>query len=146
MRKLIPSCVKWILSCLNEFRVACEWIWFVKYWTSRAIVTTTYFKTKLINRLAGVLHTSLEFLSSKWISVFSRVKYNSFQDSLGSRTPGLFSRLVKNMTIALKSRFLSVPLSLRFWVTGSFNVAFPNEAPYSGPFCEDSGALESRVV
>ena len=32
-------------------------------------------------------------------------------------------------------------LSLRFWVTGSFNVAIPTldsrEAPYSGPFCEE---------
>ena len=32
-------------------------------------------------------------------------------------------------------------LSLRFWVTGSFNVAIPTldsrEAPYSGPFREE---------
>ena len=42
------------------------------------------------------------------------------------------------MTTALKSKLF---LSLRFWVTGSFNVAIPTldsrEAPYSSPFCEE---------
>ena len=44
------------------------------------------------------------------------------------------------MTIALKSRFLFLSL-LRFWVTGSFNVAIPTldsrEVTYGGPFCEE---------
>ena len=50
------------------------------------------------------------------------------------------------MTIALKSSFFF----LRFWVTGSFNVAIPTldsrEAPYSGPFCEEKQRPEVEGV
>ena len=46
---------------------------------------------------------------------------------------GIFSRFFENMTITLKSFSISLFFSLRFWVTGSFNVALPTldsrEAP-----------------
>ena len=41
------------------------------------------------------------------------------------------------MTIALKSFSISLFFSLRFWVTGSFNVALPTLDSREGPFCEE---------
>ena len=58
--------------------------------------------------------------------------------SLGSTS---WRQKISKIWIFLSGLHQGLFLSLRFWVTGSFNVAIPTldsrEAPYSGSFCEE---------
>ena len=69
-----------------------------------------------------------------------KCNWNWFWDTLAPG-PNFFSLLWKNDDRAQKQVVTLLFFSLRFWATGSFNVAIPTldsrEAPYSSPFCEE---------